>query len=202
MILEGLVTSVDAAGGVHVAAMGPWVDEGQRLAARIERLVLRPFASSQTATHLARHPQGVFHVTDDVLLLARVVIGGFEPPPTRPAAAISGRVLVDACRAWEYVVEARDESEERVRLEARVVAEHAGRPFIGFNRAAHAVVEAAIVVTRLHLLDPAEVQRRLDELAVLVDKTGGRREQEAFTLLAGRAAAARDTGRRGGDGAV
>jgi len=201
MILEGLVTSVDAAGGVHIAAMGPWVDDDQRAAARIERLVLRPFAGSQTAQHLARHPQGVFHVTDDVLLLARVVVGGFEPPPTRPAVAVSGRILTDACRAWEFIIDVRDESEARVRLEARVVAEHAGRPFIGFNRAAHAVVEAAIVVTRLHLLESVEVRRRFDELAVLVDKTGGGREREAFALLAGRATVAQGAGRRGGDGA-
>lgn len=202
MILEGLVTSVDAAGGVHVAAMGPWIDENQRAAGRIERLVLRPFAGSQTAAHLARHPQGVFHVTDDVLMLARVVAGGFAPPPMRPASAVRGHVLVDACRAWEFTVESRDDSAERHRLEARVVAEHAGRPFIGFNRAAHAVVEAAIVVTRLHLLDEAEVRGRFDDLAVLVDKTGGRREREAFALLAARAAAARDAVRRGGEGAV
>lgn len=201
MILEGLVTSVDSAGRLHVAAMGPWVDESQREADCIQRLVLKPFAGSQTAAHLARHPQGVFHVSDDVLLLARVVAGGFAAPPTRPATVVQGHVLSAACRAWEFTVERRDESGERLTLEARVVAEHAGRPFIGFNRAAHAVVEAAILVTRLHLIDAAEVRRRLDELVVLVDKTGGRREREAFALLAGRAAAGAE-GRRGGDGAV
>jgi hypothetical protein len=68
-----------------------------------------------------------------------------------------------------------------------VVAEHAGRPFLGFHRAAHAVVEAAILVTRLHLVEPAEVRRQFAALAVLVEKTGGEREHEAFALLAARA---------------
>ena len=80
-----------------------------------------------------------------------------------------------------------DDSAERLRLEARVVMEHEQRQFTGFNRAAHAVVEAAILVTRLHLLDEQEIRRRLTDLAVLVEKTGGRREREAFELLAARA---------------
>ena len=189
MILEGIVTTTDEAGRMHVAAMGPWVDEAERYAAAITRLVLRPFATSQTAVHLAARPEGVFHLVDDVLLLARTVVGGHEPPPARPARAVCGWVLEDACRAYEFRADTVDAAQERFRLEARVVAEHAGRPFIGFNRAAHAVIEGAILVTRLHLLGSDEVTRRLDELFVLVEKTGGSREHEAFGLLRGRVAA-------------
>ena len=92
-------------------------------------------------------------------------------------------MLEEACRAYEFKVTAADTSEERLRLEARVVAVHEGRPFLGFNRARHAVVEGAILVTRLHLLDADEVRRQFRELAVLVEKTGGPREREAFRLL-------------------
>jgi len=190
MILEGIVTTTDASGGLHLAAMGPEVDEAAVRSGRIERLLLKPFATSQTAVHLRRHPEGVFHLTDDVLLLARLVAGRLDtPPPTRPATAIAGRVLADACQAYEFVVESRDDAAERLRLEARVVAAHVGRPFVGFNRAAHAVVEAAILVTRLHLLGVEEVSRQIAALAPLVEKTGGEREREAFSLLASRAMA-------------
>jgi len=185
MILEGLVTTTDPAGGMHLAAMGPAIDEAERRAGRIERLVLRPFPSSQTAANLLRSRAGVFHACDDVLLLARVVAGRLaEPPAARAAGAVAGFLLVDACRAWEFEVDAVDDSGQWLRLEARVVAEHAGRPFLGFNRGAHAVVEAAILVTRLHILEPADVARQFAELAVLVEKTGGPREREAFELLA------------------
>ena len=190
MILEGIVTTTDASGGLHLAAMGPEVDEAAVRSGRIERLLLKPFATSQTAVHLRRHPEGVFHLTDDVLLLARLVAGRLDtPPPTRPATAIAGSVLADACQAYEFVVESRDDAAERLRLEARVVAAHVGRPFVGFNRAAHAVVEAAILVTRLHLLGVEEVSRQIAALAPLVEKTGGEREREAFSLLASRAMA-------------
>jgi len=185
MIIEGLATTIDPDGGLHVAAMGPWIDDAERDAGRITRLVLRPFATSRTAANLLRERAGVFHLSDDVLLLARVVAGGLDgPPASRPADAVRGRVLADACRAWEFVVDAVDDSRERVELQARVVAIHEGRPFTGFNRAAHAVVEAAILATRLHLLERGDVLRRLADLRVLVDKTGGGREHEAFALLA------------------
>lgn len=184
MILEGLVTTLDAAGGMHLAAMGPLIDDRQRTAGAIDTLVLRPFATSQTAANLARHPEGVFHLTDDALLLARVVAGRLDGPPrARAATQVRGHVLADACRAYEFRIAASDGAEERPRLEARVAVEHDLRPFLGFNRAAHAVVEAAILVTRLHLTGAAAVLLRLDDLQPLVDKTGGPREQEALEIL-------------------
>jgi len=188
MILEGVVTTIDDSGALHAAAMGPLVDAADAVRNRITRLELRPFAGSQTAAHLAARPQGVFHVTDDVLLLARLVTGTFAAPPAaRPARVVRGWVLEDACRAWEFVVEAADRGADRHRLEARVVGEHAGRSFLGFNRAAHAVVEGCILVTRLHLLGAAEVLRRLADLEPLVEKTGGPREREAYDLVVARA---------------
>lgn len=188
MILEGVVTTIDDSGALHAAAMGPLVDAADAAAGRIARLELRPFASSHTAAHLAARPEGVFHVTDDVLFLARIVTGGLAgPPAARPATAVRGWLLEDACRAWEFVVETADRGAARHRLEARVVAEHPGRVFLGFNRAAHAVVEGCILVTRLQLLEAAEVLRLLGELEPLVEKTGGPREREAFDLLLARA---------------
>jgi hypothetical protein len=190
MILEGLVTTTDPAGAMHLAAMGPQVDATAASGHAIEQLLLKPFASSQTGGNLLRLPEGVFHVTDDALLLARVVTGRLATPPaSRPARAVRGWVLDDACRAYEFKVVAADTSQERLQLEARVVAVHEGRPFLGFNRARHAVVEGAILVTRLHLLGVDEVRRQLRDLAVLVEKTGGPREHEAFRLLEDKVAA-------------
>lgn len=198
LILEGLVTTTDAAGGMHLAAMGPAVDEAERATGRITRLVLRPFGGSQTAANLARHPEGVFHLTDDVLLLARVVAAvQTQPPAARRAERVKGWLLEDACRAYEFRIAASDSSQDRVRLEAEVVAEHERRPFLGFNRAAHAVVEGAILVTRLHLLEADDIRRQFAVLAVLVEKTGGAREREAFAILRSRVDAAATT-RAGG----
>jgi hypothetical protein len=187
MILEGLVTTVTLEGRPHVSAMGPTVREDEVATGHLQTLVLRPFATSQTAAHLVRTRCGVFHVSDDVLLLARIVAGEGGEPEVQSASRVSGFVLAAACRAFEFEVTAVDDSGDRLRLDTTVVATHELRPFTGFNRAAHAVVEAAILVTRLHLLDPEDVRLRFSDLSVLIEKTGGPREHEAFALLGRRA---------------
>ena len=52
MILEGLVTSLDEGGTLHVAPMGPIVDES------MQSLLLRPFRTSQTFRNLDARRQG------------------------------------------------------------------------------------------------------------------------------------------------
>src|SRR5438128_1191820 len=117
LILEGLVSTLDAAGGPHLAPMGPHVE-----AADFTRFLLRPYPTAETCHNLRAHGEGVLHVTDDVLLLARAALGPVAPPPAwRPAARVRGWVLADACRAYEFRVRAFDESQERVRIEAEVV---------------------------------------------------------------------------------
>src|SRR5437868_2301152 len=97
LVLEGLVSTLNAAGAIHLAPMGPHVQPDLR------RFVLRPFPTSQTYRNLLAHPEGVLHVTDDALLLAQAAIGqGPVPPPHVPAERISGFVLADACRAFEF----------------------------------------------------------------------------------------------------
>jgi uncharacterized protein len=158
--------------------MGPTVDQG------MERFLLRPFPTSQTYLNLRHHAEGVLHVTDDVLLLAKAAVGLIEPlPPMMPANNVRGYILSDACRYYEFQAADFDTREERVRIEAKVV--HVGRlrDFFGFNRAKHAVVEAAILATRLHLLDPADIEAEYRKLGVIVGKTGGPREKGAFAFL-------------------
>jgi hypothetical protein len=57
------------------------------------------------------------------------------------------------------------------------------REFLGFNRARHAVLEAAILATRTHLLPAEEIRAAFERLQVIVDKTAGPREQEAMAML-------------------
>jgi hypothetical protein len=182
MILEGIVTTLAADGTAHVAPMGPLVEAMPGDAWR--RFVLRPFRSAQTYRNLVSHPEGVLHVTDDVLLLARTAVGAMDPlPPVAPATHVRGWVLRDCCRWYEFRIAARDDSADRARLEAEVVHIGRVRDFFGLNRAMHAVVEAAILATRLALLPRDEVEASYRKLAVLVDKTGGPRERTAFAFL-------------------
>lgn len=178
MILEGIVTSLDAAGELNVAPMGPIVDES------MSTLLLRPFQTSRTYRNLKEHPQGVFHVTDDVLLLAKAAIGKLdETPETNPARHVRGRILASACRWYEFEVEELDDAEERTRIVCRVVHSGRLRDFFGFNRAKHAVLEAAILATRVHILPADEIRDQLAALKTPVEKTAGPDEVAAFDLL-------------------
>ncbi len=176
MILEGLVTTLDESDRVNIAPMGPIVDPS------MTTLVLRPFKTSRTFANLRARGQGVFHVTDDVWLLARAAVGEVDAP-TRPADAVAGRVLADACRCYEFRVIDFDEREDRCTLRAEVVVARRMRDFFGFNRAKHAVVEAAILATRVGLRPRDEILAELARLVILVDKTGGQQEHRAFAFL-------------------
>jgi hypothetical protein len=177
MILESIVTTVGPGGELNVAPMGPVVDAG------LTRFRLRPFQTSTTFRNLQAHPEGVIHVVDDVLLIARGAIGALAEPPTRPAEIVRGRVLQDACRSFEFRVVSCDASQPRSEIAVEIVHTATHRDFWGFNRAKHAVLEAAILATRLHLLPAEEIQAEFRRLEAPVEKTAGPRELEAFALL-------------------
>jgi hypothetical protein len=178
MILEGIVTTVGSDGAVNIAPMGPIVDEN------VTRLSLKPFRTARTYANLKARNEGVFHVTDDVLLFARAAVRSLPcPPPMTRANAVDGWILSDACRYYEFRVVKCDDRADRATLQADIV--HAGRlrDFFGFNRAKHAVVEAAILATRTEFLPRTEIFAAFDRLAPLVEKCGGEREREAFAFL-------------------
>lgn len=178
MILEGIVTTVSPTGAVNVAPMGPRIERDFR------HFLLRPFPTSQTYQNLRAHPEGVLHVTDDVLLLAKAAVGALDPlPPMMPAGSVRGFVLTGACRYFEFRVASIDDREERVRIECETVHFGRIRDFFGFNRGKHAVVEAAILATRTAFLPLPEIEAEFARLRLLVDKTGGEQEHEAFDFL-------------------
>jgi hypothetical protein len=178
VILEGIVTTVSPEGTVNIAPMGPQVE------ASMERFVLRPFRTAQTYRNLKARGEGVLQVSDDVLLLAKAALGPVEPQPVLfPAKCVQGFVLQDCCRYYEFRVVALDDREERTRIEAVVLHSGRLRDFFGFNRAKHAVLEAAILATRTHLLPLADIEAEYRKLAVIVGKTGGEQEQQAFAFL-------------------
>jgi hypothetical protein len=179
MISEGIVTTLSARGELNIAPMGPLVGD------RMQALLLRPFRTSRTYQNLKAHGEGVFHVTDDVLLLARAAVGVVDPPPpVLPARVVRGHVLADACRFYEFRIRSVDDREERAKFEADVLHAESLRDFFGFNRAKNAVLEAAILATRTSFLPRADVEADYRKLQVIVEKTGGPAEKEAFALLA------------------
>lgn len=178
LIAEGIVTTVNLDGSANISPMGP------RVSRDFTRLVLRPFQTSTTYQNLKRTGEGVFHVTDDVLLIAKAAVGQLSPqPPLQPAEHVQGFVLASACRWFAFRVTGLDDSAERTTITCAVVGSGELRPFFGFNRAKHAVLEAAILATRIGILPAEQILAELDRLAIPVEKTAGQQEREAFEFL-------------------
>ena len=178
MILEGVLTTINADRSVNIAPMGPIVDDS------IERLILRPFQTSTTYANLKRTGHGVFHVTDDVLLIAKAAVGAVDPvPPMVRWTNGEGVILTDACRWYALRITSVDDRQPRTEMNADVVDSGRQRDFFGFNRARHAVLEAAILATRVDLLPLDEIAAEFARLAVPVEKTGGPAERTAFEYL-------------------
>ncbi len=174
MIVESIVTTVAADGTVNCAPMGvEWGDD---------RIVLNPFLDTATYRNVTAVRTAVVNLVDDVRIFARAAISN-PVYPTVPAHVVQGVRLADCCSWRELEVRSLDSTPPRSRIETDVVHRGFVREFIGFNRARHAVLEAAIYATRLHLLPREFITSELERLQVIVDKTASPVEQEAMALL-------------------
>lgn len=182
MIRETIVTTQTHDGDVHIAPIG-LIQEG-------DGWVIAPFKPSATLDNLRANPYAVANYTEDVLVFAGCLTGRRDWP-VRPATQVPGAVLEQALAHAELAVESVTEDELRPRFRCRVVHEQSHAPFRGFNRAQAAVVEAAILVSRLHMLPWDKIERELAYLEIAVSKTAGPREQQAWDWLMERVAAAR-----------
>ena len=181
MILEGVVTTENQNGTINVSPMGPHLDGDD---AEIQRFTLRPYQTSRTYQNLKRLGAGVLHVTDDVLLLARSAVNLLDAPPeTIEEDGVRGRRLADCCRWYAFEVSELDDSQERTTISCAVYKTGRVRDFYGFNRAKHAVLEAAILATRVNFLAADEILGQFEHIKVIVEKTAGVQETEAFKLL-------------------
>ena len=76
-----------------------------------------------------------------------------------------------------------EEDELRPRFHCRIVHEAIHAPFRGFNRAQAAVIETAILASRLKMLPREKIEQELAYLQIAVEKTAGPREHEAWRIL-------------------
>lgn len=182
-ILEGILTSMNEDGSTNIAPMGPVVSHVDQRVPR--ELILRPYIDSTTCQNLLRHPEAVFHVTDDSLLFARAVTRRLHETPIAllPAIVIQGRRLADTCRWHEVRIREIDDSQSRLEMRAEVVYTGRQAEWRGFNRAGAAVIEAAILATRLHILSADEIASQMQQLGGIVEKTAGEHERMAFDML-------------------
>ena len=174
MIHETVVTTVSPDGVVHVAPMG--------VVATRQTILLKPFRPSVTLDNVLATRAAVVNFTTDVRIFAGCVTGRKEWP-TLPAEAVAGVRLVSTLAHCELrLIEQRDDP-QRPELLMQRVHDVSHADFQGFNRAQSAVLEAAVLVSRLGMLDSRKIAREVDYLHIAIAKTAGEQEREAWGWL-------------------
>ncbi len=173
MIRECIVTTVSAAGRVHIAPLG--------LIAEGDGWIIAPFRPSATLDNLDAVPHAVASFVVDARVFAGCLTGrkhwqlvATAGPVPRLAAALAHAEL-DVASVTQHV--------QRPRFHCRVAREVAHAPFKGMNRAQNAVLECAILVSRLHMLPREKVMAEIGYLEIAVSKTAGAEEAEAWEWL-------------------
>ncbi len=174
MIRETIVTTAAKGGEVHITPIGIII-EG-------ETHIIAPFKPSTTLENLLINPYAVINYTDDVRVFAGCLTGRRDWP-TRAAVKVPGAVLAQCLAHAELEVTRIEDDEVRPRLHCKVVHVESHAPFLGFNRAQAAVVEAAILVSRLDRLGMEKIEQEIAYLSNAIAKTAGPKENEAWGWL-------------------
>ena len=173
-IFEAVVTTVSPAGAVHVAPMGVRYEGAD--------VVLMPFRPSTTLDNILAMKAAVLNVLVDPRVFAGCVTGR-KNWPTLPAERVPGARLEAALSHVELALVQAGDDPQRPRLRLSRVHEVIHKPFVGFNRAEAAVVEGAVLVSRLHMLPPEKIAAEMRYLQIAIDKTAGPEAHEAWAWL-------------------
>ncbi|RME35974.1 MAG: DUF447 family protein [Gammaproteobacteria bacterium] len=192
MIYEAIITTESPEGETHITPMG--------YTPREEGLMLAPFLPSTTERNLREGGQAVVNLTDDVRIFSGCLTGRREWP-LLPAVCVRPRRLEAALATLEVEVVRIEEDPVRPRFHCRIMHRENLLPFPGFNRAQGAVIEAAILISRLPMLPPEKVDREIEYLTIAVEKTAGERERVAWEWLMQRLREYRNTDATEVDGA-
>jgi hypothetical protein len=173
-IFETVVTTVSREGRPHVAPLGVRYRDGQ--------VVLMPFRPSTTLDNVLCTGHAVLNIVVDTRVFAGCVTGR-KTWPTEPAEQVPGVRLACALSHVELKLEANNGDPQRPVLHMSRVRERQHASFAGFNRAQAAVIEGAVLVSRLHMLPREKIDSEMRYLQIAIDKTAGPEEHEAWGWL-------------------
>lgn len=175
MIFETIITTRAADGTVHIAPMGIREQHGL--------VLLAPFKPSTTLDNVLAGGCAVQNFCDDVRVFAGCVTGMKRDWPTLPATTVATVRLADALGHSELKLEHIEEDAQRPWLFCRRVHDEAHGSFRGFNRAQAAVIEGAVLISRLHMLRSDKIESEWRYLKIAIEKTAGPIELEAWSWL-------------------
>lgn len=174
MIQEVIVTTTNADGSTHIAPMGIREETGL--------IVISPFKPSATLENIQRNNNAVINRVDDVRIFAGCLTGRKDWPLIRTEKIVCNR-LSAALSHLELELVRFEDDELRPRFFCKLIHEVNHAAFKGFNRAQSAVLELAILVSRLHMLPIEKIEQEIEYLTISIDKTAGDNEKIAWNWL-------------------
>lgn len=174
MIYETIVTTVNTQGEVHTTPFGVRMQDGL--------VIISPYKPSTTLENILSTQTAVLSLTDDVRVFAGALTGR-KAWNLIAAEKVHGFRLEDTLAHKELKLIKVEDDELRPQLFLQVVHEAQHAPFQGFNRAQAAVIELAVLVSRLKRLPMEKIQQEMDYLRIAIEKTAGERELEAWSWL-------------------
>lgn len=174
LIQETIVCTRNTDGTTHVTPLGVHIDGA--------RLKLLPFHPSRTLDNLSREGEAVINYTDDVRIFAGCLTGQSDWE-LGACKQVGAQRLKDALAHAEVRVVETIDDDTRPTFICEVVNEETHAPFKGFNRAQAAVIELAILASRLDMLDMEKITREMEFLRTAYEKTAGERERVAWERL-------------------
>lgn len=174
MIFETIIASINAEGVPHVTPFGVRY-EG-------DNILISPYKPSTTLTNILSSKHAVMNITDDVRVFAAALTNR-QAWVLQQANQVKGFRLADSLQHVELVlIEVRDDA-VRPQLVMQKIYSESHRPSSGFNRAQAAVIELAVLVSRLHMLPRDKISAEMQYLQIAVDKTAGENELLAWSWL-------------------
>jgi uncharacterized protein len=148
MIFETIITSVSNQGDVHVTPFGIQIQEGL--------VIISPYKPSVTLENILATRHAVMNLTDDVRVFAGALTRR-QAWMLSPAVKVAGFRLTDTLAHKELKLVKVKEDTSRPQLFLEVVYEEQHQLFQGFNRAQAAVIELAVLASRLNMLPKEKV---------------------------------------------
>lgn len=174
MIYETIVSTINGQGDTHVTPFGIRMQDGL--------VVISPYKPSTTLQNILATGQAVLNLTDDVRVFAGALVGR-QVWSLLPAEKVIGYRLADTLAHKELKLLKVEDDLVRPQLFLKIVHEAQHAPFQGFNRAQAAVIELAVLVSRLKRLPMEKIQQEMDYLRIAIEKTAGERELQAWSWL-------------------
>ena len=174
MIFETIISTLNVEGKPHVTPFGVRYED--------DLVVISPFKPSTTLDNILATHCATMNLTDDVRVFAGALTRQ-QDVDLKPTEKIKGVRMAHTLAHKELALVKVQDDAIRPQLFCKVVFEAQHQAFQGFNRAQAAVIELAVLTSRLHLLPREKIESEINYLKIAIDKTAGTRELQAWGWL-------------------